>query len=67
MSGESRLDDANDWAWAHILWQRRGIRLEEFADMPRNLQLAYIASEQLANERPQSSIDRYVKARFKRR
>lgn len=65
MSGESRSDDSVEWRWAHILWQRRGLRIEEFADMPRNVQLAYIASEQLAMETPVNSIDRLAKVYIK--
>nr|DAH27253.1 MAG TPA: hypothetical protein [Caudoviricetes sp.] len=65
MSGESRSDDSVEWRWAHILWQRRGLRIEEFADMPRNVQLAYIASEQLAIETPVNSMDRLAKVYIK--
>ncbi len=65
MSGESRSDDGVEWRWAHILWQRRGLRIEEFADMPRNVQLAYIASEQLAIETPVNSMDRLAKVYIK--
>ena len=65
MSGESGEDDAIDWMWAHLLWQKRGIRMEEFADMPRNIQLAYIASEQLSVERPINSMDRLARVYIK--
>ena len=65
MSGESRSDDSVEWRWAHILWQRRGLRIAEFADMPRNVQLAYIASEQLAIETPVNSMDRLAKVYIK--
>lgn len=65
MSGESGSDDSVEWRWAHILWQRRGLRIEEFADMPRNVQLAYIASEQLAIETPVNSMDRLAKVYIK--
>lgn len=65
MSGDSGEDDATDWMWAHLLWQKRGIRMEEFADMPRNIQLAYIASEQLSIERPINSVDRLAKVYIK--
>lgn len=61
MSGESESDNGADWLWAHLLWQKRGLRIEEFADMPRNVQLAYIASEQLASKYPLNSEDRLAK------
>ena len=54
--------DGQDWYWAHILWQKRGIRLEDFAEMPRNVKLAYIASEQLASESPLNPKDRLARA-----
>lgn len=65
MSGESEENEANDWMWAHLLWQKRSLRMEEFAEMPRNVQLAYIASEQLAMERPINSMDRLAKVYIK--
>lgn len=65
MSGESEEDDASDWMWAHLLWQKRGLRMEEFAEMPRNIQLAYIASEQLSIEYPINSMDRMAKVYIK--
>lgn len=75
MSGEGEegigdaewMDSGSDmeWRWAHILWQRRGLRMEEFADMPRNVQLAYIASEQLAMENPINSMDRLARVYIK--
>lgn len=65
MSGESEEDDASDWMWAHLLWQKRGLRMEEFAELPRNIQLAYIASEQLSIERPINSVDRLAKVYIK--
>lgn len=71
MSGACEADDpveqkkANDWAWGHILWQKRGIRLEEFAEMPRNVQLAYIASEQLASKHPLNANDRLANVYIK--
>ena len=48
MSGAVQTPDGTDWQYAHILWQKRGLRMEEFAEMPRNVQLAYIASERLS-------------------
>ena len=62
MSGESESDESIEWQWAHILWQRRGLRMEDFAEMSTNVRLAYIASEQLAMERPLNSNDRLAKA-----
>lgn len=47
------------------MWQRRGIRLEEWADMPRNVQLAYIASEELALNAPLNAQDRLAKVYIK--
>lgn len=61
MSGEGELEDTNEWMWAHILWQKRGLRMEEFADMPKNVRLAYIASEQLVRKYPLNAMDRLAK------
>lgn len=38
--------------WAHILWQRHGLRMEEFDAMPKKTKLFYIASEQYEGEHP---------------
>lgn len=65
MSGESGQDEAYQWVWAHILWQKRGLRMEEFAEMPYNVQLAYIASEQLVIENPRNAMDRLAKVYIK--
>lgn len=65
MSGAVETKEAVDWQYAHILWQKRGLRMEEFAEMPRNVQLAYIASEQLANEYPVLSADKLAKVYIK--
>lgn len=65
MSGAVEGEGASDWQFAHILWQKRGLRMEEFAEMPRNVQLAYIASEQLASEYPIASIDRLARVYIK--
>lgn len=65
MAGESESEDGPSWVWAHILWQRHHLRMEEYAEMPRNVQLAYIASEQLEKENPTSSIDRLAKVYIK--
>lgn len=43
--------------WAHILWQRRGLRMEEFMNMSDGLKLVYVASELLANQQPQNMTD----------
>lgn len=73
MSGECEGENpeekncANEWMWAHILWQKRGLRMEEFAEMPRNVQLAYIASESLASDNPLNSMDRLAKAYIKKK
>lgn len=67
MSGASEQDEAYQWMWAHILWQKRGLRMEEFAEMPYNVQLAYIASEQLSREHPINSMDRLAKVYIKTR
>lgn len=65
MSGEDESEDAGDWQWAHILWQKRGIRLEEYAEMPMSVRLAYIASEELASEHPLDASDRLAKVMIK--
>ena len=73
MSGECEEDTeeekccANEWMWAHVLWQKRGLRMEEFAEMPRNIQLAYIASEQLVTDNPLHSTDRLAKVYIKKK
>ena len=38
--------------WAHIIWQRHNLRMEEFLDMPYHMKLAYIASELTEMENP---------------
>ena len=65
MSGATETADTLDWKYAHILWQKRGLRMEEFAEMPRNVQLAYIASEQLAHEYPVGASDQLAKVYIK--
>lgn len=56
--------------WAHILWQRRGLRMEEFFSMSDTCRLVYVASEILASEQPQNMTDIMVhslsKLRFKK-
>jgi hypothetical protein len=34
----------------HVLWQKHGLRMEEFYKMPYKLQCLYIASEQYVAE-----------------
>ena len=67
MSGEDESEDVLSWRYAHILWQRHGLRMEEFAEMPRNVQLAYIASEQLEDKWPVEATNRLIKARTKKK
>lgn len=38
--------------WCSVLWQRHGLRMEEFYAMPRRQQLLYIASELREDEKP---------------
>lgn len=64
MSGDSDDEHAHEWRWAHILWQRHHLRMEDFADMPRTVQLAYIASEQLEDKNPLSSTNQIKKGLF---
>lgn len=53
------MDEDGDFEsmWAHILWQRRGLRMEEFLRMSQECQFVYIASELLAAEQPQNMVD----------
>lgn len=67
MSGGESGQDSVDWQYAHILWQKHGLRMEEFAAMPRNIQLAYIASDQLAREHPVNANDRLARAYLKQK
>ncbi|MBR4616588.1 MAG: hypothetical protein IKO55_13345 [Kiritimatiellae bacterium] len=53
--------------WAHILWQRRGLRMEDFFSMSEQCQLVYIASEILANDQPQNMTDIMVRSLSKLR
>ena len=43
----------SDGYWAHTLWQRHGLRPEEYDAMPRKMQLFYIASELVVDEEQQ--------------
>ena len=66
------MDEDGDFEsmWAHILWQRRGLRMEDFLSMSETCQLVYIASEILANQQPQNMTDIMVhslsKMKFKK-
>ena len=53
------MDEDGDFEsmWAHILWQRRGLRMEEFLRMSQECQMVYIASELLAADQPQNMTD----------
>lgn len=43
-----------EW-WAHALWQRHGLRMEDFCNMTRAQRLFYIASEIRAGEERQDT------------
>lgn len=60
-----KSDDGPGWYWAHVMWQNHGIRMEEWTEMPRNVQLAYIASELVERDTPQKSVNRLAKAFLK--
>lgn len=53
------MDEDGDFysMWAHILWQRRGLRMEDFFDMTETCRLTYVASEILASKQPQNMVD----------
>ena len=38
--------------WAHVLWQRHNLPIEEFLDWPWQKRLVYIASESIELENP---------------
>lgn len=61
MSGESEDEYAYEWMWAHLLWQKKHLRMEEFASMEKNVRLAYIASEELAMKSPLNATERLAK------
>lgn len=48
--------------WAHRLWQKHGLRMEDFEKMPRQTKCAYIASEMVAEKFPVHSTDRLLRA-----
>ena len=58
------MDEDGDFEsmWAHILWQRRGLRMEDFLSMSETCQLVYIASEILADHQPQNMTDIMVRS-----
>ena len=65
MSGESDDPDSGEWQWAHLMWQRHGMRFFEWASLEREEQLMYIASEELEKDSPASAIDRLAKVYIK--
>lgn len=58
------MDEDGDFhsIWAHVLWQRRGLRMEEYFRMSESCRLVYIASELLASKQPQNMTDIMVKS-----
>ena len=44
---------------------KKGIRMEEYATMERNVRLAYIASEELSMEKPLNANERLARALIK--
>lgn len=56
-------EDSDDFesVWAHVLWQRRGLRIEEFMNMSFGLKCVYVASELLASKDPQNTLDALAK------
>jgi len=67
MSGADDGPSSYVWRWAHILWQRKGLRMEEFAAMTPNVQLAYIASEQLSMKTPLAAGERLASVYIKQK
>lgn len=65
MNGTVRSEESADWQWGHIMWQKHGIRLEEWAEMQWHVKMAYIASEQLEKESPIEATDRLAKGFLK--
>lgn len=49
------------WHWAHTLWQSKNLRMEDFAKMDRQVQLAYIASYELEEEMPINWLHKILK------
>lgn len=56
-----------EFSWAHLLWQNHGIMFETFAEMPRHIQLLYIASESLENKKPSNFLRQCLSSLFKKR
>lgn len=56
-------EDSDDFesVWAHVLWQRRGLRIEDFMAMSFGLKCVYVASELLAAKEPQNTLDALAK------
>ena len=67
MSGEDEDEQSYEWMWAHILWQKKGIRMEEYVTMERNVRLAYIASEELAIKAPLNADERLARGILKKK
>ena len=67
MSGEGDDENSYDWMWAHVLWQKKGLRMEKYATMERNVRLAYIASEQLAMDKPLNANEKLAKGFLKKK
>lgn len=65
MDGTVSSPEGADWQWGHIMWQKHGIRLEEWAEMSWHIKMAYIASEQIEMEHPIESTDRLAKGFLK--
>ena len=67
MSGDSRDEDSPEWQWAHIMWQRHGMRFDEWAEMDPKERLVYIASDKLEEESPVTSAGQIKKGLLKKR
>ena len=65
MSGDSEDPDSYEWQWAHVMWQKHGMRFSEFADLGHEERLAYIASEKLERESPVRPDGRLAKVLIK--
>lgn len=65
MSGDDDSPGSYIWRWAHLLWQRKGLRMEDFVSMEPNVQLAYIASEELSLKNPLDAGERLAKVYIK--
>lgn len=58
----SEGSDDVESVWAHMLWQRRGLRIEEFMAMSFGLKCVYVASELLEGKEPQNTLDALAKS-----